>query len=211
MNNPQVQSTQTQATHHDEEILVVQRSILFAKDVAWHGINSQIFDACMMTIQQHSVFMPRSHAETNPIYKQIIPYIVFTFNQKIFVMQRKSTASEQRLAQKYSIGIGGHMRQDDMINNNVFNWAQREFQEEVNYAGSQEMSKIGILNDDTNDVGKVHLGMILLIKGNSDQISIKDEHKSGLLLTLDECKTLSSNMESWSLTCLEFIETMNLL
>jgi predicted NUDIX family phosphoesterase len=211
MNNPQIQSTKVQPSHLSEEILVVKRSILFNDTSAWSGINNQIFDECMQTIQKNSAFMPRSHAETNPAYKQIIPYVIFTVDQKIFVMQRKTTASEQRLAHKYSIGIGGHMRQEDLSSNNIFNWALREFEEEVNYSGAQEMSKIGILNDDTNDVGKVHLGMILLLKGSSDQISIKSEHKSGMLLTLDECKALYSQMESWSQTCIDFIEKMNLI
>ncbi|MCX5923319.1 MAG: hypothetical protein NTU89_02000 [Candidatus Dependentiae bacterium] len=211
MNNPQIQSTKVQPSHLSEEILVVKRSILFNETNAWSGINNQIFDQCMQTIQTHSAFMPRSHAETNPTYKQIIPYVIFTVDQKIFVMQRKTTASEQRLAHKYSIGIGGHMRQEDLSSNNIFNWALREFEEEVNYSGSKEMSKIGILNDDTNDVGKVHLGMILLLKGSSDQISIKNEHKSGMLLTLDECKALYNQMESWSQTCIDFIEKMNLI
>ncbi len=211
MNNPQVQSPQAQPVHLSEEILVVKRSILFAQRAPWSGINSQIFDECMTTIQKHCSFMPRSHAETNPIYKQIIPYIIFTVDQKIFVMQRKTTASEQRLAHKYSIGIGGHMRQEDLASNDIFAWALREFEEEVSYLGTQEMSKIGILNDDTNDVGKVHLGMILLLKGNSNQISIKDEHKSGVLLTLAECKALYTQMESWSQACLDFIEKNNIL
>lgn len=211
MNNPQAQSSQTQPVHLSEEILVVKRSTLFAQQPPWNGINSQIFDACMSTIQQHCSFMPRSHAETNPIYKQIIPYVIFTVDQKIFVMQRKSTASEQRLAHKYSIGIGGHMRQEDLASNDIFGWALREFEEEINYSGSHEMSKIGILNDDTNDVGKVHLGMILLLKGNSSQISIKGEHKSGTLLTLTECKALYQHMESWSQACLNFVEKMNLI
>lgn len=211
MNNPQIQSNHIQTVHLSEEILVVKRSILFDSTNVWNGINSQIFDECMQTIQKHSAFMPRSHAETNPTYKQIIPYIIFTVDQKIFVMQRKTTASEQRLAHKYSIGIGGHMRQEDLSSNNIFNWALREFQEEVNYSGSKEMSKVGILNDDTNDVGKVHLGMILLFKGNSDQISIKSEHKSGTLLTMAGCKDLYNQMESWSQTCIDFIEKMNLI
>ncbi|HSW76099.1 MAG TPA: hypothetical protein VLG50_03600 [Candidatus Saccharimonadales bacterium] len=211
MQNPQIQSGNIQSSHIDEDILVILRSALFQDTPAWHGINTQAFDTCMNLIQNHLSFIPRAHAETNPAYKQIIPYIIFTFDQKIFVMQRKKTASEQRLAHKYSLGIGGHVRQEDIVNGDIFTWAQREFQEEVNYSGSQEMSKVGILNDDTNDVGKVHLGMILLIKGNTDQISIKDEHKSGMLLSLDECYALASQMEAWSQICLEFIKQTKLI
>lgn len=211
MQNPQIQPGQVQPTHIDEDILVIRRATLFENSPEWHGINTQAFDACMKSIQDHISFIPRAHAETNPAYKQIIPYIIFTFDKKIFVMQRKKTASEQRLANKYSLGIGGHVRQEDITDGNIFTWAQREFQEEVNYSGSQEMSKVGILNDDSTDVGKVHLGMVLLIKGNSEQISIKDEHKSGMLLSLDECMALAPQMETWSQICLEFIQKTKLI
>ncbi|MFA5998625.1 MAG: hypothetical protein WC747_01230 [Candidatus Babeliales bacterium] len=211
MQNPQIQSGHIQPVHLDEDILVIRRSVLFENTPAWYGINTQAFDTCMNSIQDHIAFIPRSHAETNPAYKQIIPYIIFTFDQKIFVMQRKATASEQRLASKYSLGIGGHVRHEDITDGDIFKWAQREFQEEVEYSGSQEMSKVGILNDDTSDVGKVHLGMVLLIKGNSELISIKDEHKSGMLLSLDECLALAPQMEAWSQICLEFIKQTKLI
>lgn len=211
MQNPQVQSGHVQPTHLDEEILVVRRSDLFQDTAPWHGINTQAFDTCMNIIQNHISFIPRAHAETNEAYKQIIPYIIFTFDKKIFVMQRKKTASEQRLASKYSLGIGGHVRQEDITNGDIFTWAQREFQEEVDYNGSQEMNKVGILNDDTSDVGKVHLGMVLLIQGNSELISIKDEHKSGMLLSLDECRALAPQMETWSQICLDFIQQTDLI
>ncbi|MCX5923977.1 MAG: hypothetical protein NTZ68_00930 [Candidatus Dependentiae bacterium] len=200
-----------QPIHLSEEILVIRRSALFEHIAPWYGINTQAFDACMQSIQNNITFIPRSHAETNPSYKQIIPYIIFIFDQKIFVMQRKATASEQRLASKYSLGIGGHVRQEDITDGDIFTWAQREFQEEVEYDGLQKMSKVGILNDDSSDVGKVHLGMVLLIKGNSELISIKDEHKSGMLLSLDECMALAPQMEAWSQICLEFIQQTKLI
>ena len=87
-------------------------------------------------------------------------------------MQRKGTASEQRLKNKYSLGIGGHIRQEDMTTNSIFDWARREFHEEVKYAGKLDIEPIGILNDDTNAVGQVHLGLVLLLKGDSEAISL---------------------------------------
>jgi predicted NUDIX family phosphoesterase len=202
----QIQGLQTNNNLHlSEEILVISTKNLFSKIDSWQGINQKAFADISNLVQEHGSFMPRSHAETDFSHKQIIPYLLFTFDQKLFVMQRKKTASEQRLASKFSLGIGGHIRQEDIQNNNVLEWAMREFQEEVNYHGTIKATPIGILNDDSSDVGKVHMGIIWIISGNSDQISIKDEHKSGLLMTIDECKKIYDNMENWSKICLDFL------
>ncbi len=195
---------------HTEEILAVRRTTLFQNVPVWQGIKQNIFDSFATTVQQHAAFIPRAHAETNPAYKQIIPYMVFRFEQKLFVMQRKNTISEQRLANKFSLGIGGHIRQQDIVNNDIFTWAQREFKEEVSYSGSLKVFKIGVLNDESTEVSKVHLGMILLLQGDNDQIFIKDEHKSGVLLTINECLALYSQMESWSQILLQSLDLITL-
>lgn len=203
-----LKQTQHQPLHqnYSEEILVVRRNILFQNNPAWNGINTTTFDTFVENIQRHAAYIPRAHAETNPAYKQIIPYMIFRFEQKIFVMQRKSTASEQRLANKYSLGIGGHIRQEDIIDNDIFSWAKREFEEEVSYNGSLKISKIGVLNDESTEVSKVHLGMVLLLEGDNENIQIKDEHKSGMLLTFTECKALYPLLENWSQMVLNFLE-----
>jgi len=181
-----------------EQILVVKRNSLFANQDAWHGVHSNDIESMVSIITTHQEYMQRSLAETDVSYKQIIPYMIFTFADKYFVMQRKSTASEQRLAGKLSLGIGGHMREEDLIGKTIFDWAKREFEEEVSYTGSLEISTLGILNDDTNDVGKVHIGLVLLLQGDNDNISIKDEHKSGRLFSKQECLDQKDLMESWS-------------
>ena len=187
-----------QLQYHSEEILVVRNKLLFQNIEPWNGIKNDLFDQFASVIAQNAIFIPRAHAEINFFYKQIIPYMIFKFEQKIFVMQRKSTASEQRLANKYSIGIGGHVRQEDIANNDIFSWAKREFKEEVSYQGTFKCSKFGVLNEESSDVGKVHLGMVFLLEGNSDQIDIKDEHQNGFLLTFQECQALYPLMENWS-------------
>lgn len=210
MQNPQLQNQSPQNTLYDENILVIARSELFAKIPAWHGINSDITQYQDL-ITQHGCFMPRCHAETNPMYKQIIPYMLFIHDKKLFVMQRKSSASEQRLASKFSIGIGGHIRHEDIANKDIINWANREFEEEVTYHGSKKINIVGILNDDSSDVGKVHVGIIMVVQADSDKISINDEHKSGILMTLNECIALQAQMESWSKICLDFLIKNNIL
>ncbi len=181
----------------DELILVVKRQELLGNQT-WHGIKKVDFEQYLQTIQTKKEFLPRSIMETDPSYKQIIPYLVFQFKDKYFLMQRAAKASETRLRNKYSLGIGGHIRQEDMTTNSIFDWAKREFHEEVNYSGKLTLKPLGILNDDTDDVGKVHIGFVLLLQGDSADISIKSELKSGTLVTLDECIALYDSLESWS-------------
>lgn len=187
-----------QISSFDEQILVVKREkLLFDQD--WQGLKTQTdFSKYLTIIQTHQEFHSRSVMENDPSYKQIIPYLIFTYDNKYFLMQRQAKATEQRLKNKYSLGIGGHINKEDICQADIMQWGKREFNEEVNYTGSLNIKPIGILNDDSNDVGKVHIGFVFLLEGDSADISVKSELKSGELYTLDECTKLKNNMENWS-------------
>jgi predicted NUDIX family phosphoesterase len=156
-------------------------------------------------IYKHQEFQPRSAMELDPTYKQIIPYMVFQHDARYFLMQRRATTSEQRLKNLYSLGIGGHVQQQDVVSTDLMDWARREFNEEVAYSGNLTVKTVGILNDDSNEVGRVHMGLVLLLQGDSGDISIKSELKNGQLLTLAECKTYYDQLESWSRLVLNFL------
>jgi predicted NUDIX family phosphoesterase len=144
--------------------------------------------------------------EVDENFKQIIPYLVFQHNDTYFMMHRRSDGFETRLHNKKTIGIGGHMRQEDMQKSSLFGWAEREFHEEIAYTGHLSITPLGIINDDSNDVGKVHIGLVLLLKGDSADISIKSELKSGKLIPLSECLAEKEDMESWSAYIIEYLQ-----
>ncbi len=187
-----------------EEILIISNQALSKFDY-FNGLNiyenNQIFSFLIENTQE----MIRSKAETDTNFKQIIPYLVFEFDKKYFLMQRRSTSSEQRLSNKFTLGIGGHLRKSDMKNNDFCDAAMREFHEEVNYNGQLDCKIIGILNDDSTDVGKVHIGIFILAKGNSDLIFIKSEMKNGKLLSLSQCIEKYDQMESWSQFIIDYL------
>jgi len=185
------------ALANDEYILVVKRSELLGTQ-PMHGLIPVDVDKYMTLINSKKEFLPRSLMETDPTYKQIIPYIVFTFNNRYFLMQRTAKATETRLQNKYSLGIGGHIRQEDMTTDSLFAWAEREFHEEVEYTGAMTMKVLGLLNDDSNPVGQVHIGFVILVEGQHGNIKVKSELKSGVLLSLQECADFYSSMENWS-------------
>ena len=166
----------------DEQILVVKESLLFSTSSIIQGFVPCDFSPYLSTIEKHKEFLPRQKMEESPSYKQIIPYLVFQYQNSLFVMQRKAEASEQRLKNKLSIGIGGHIRKEDMEDANIFGWAAREFDEEVSYQGTYHVKPLGIVNDDSNDVGKVHAGFVFLLAGSSDQIFINTKKEIFILL-----------------------------
>ncbi len=172
--------------------------MLFQNHATWSGLKQVNFDSYLNLIQEKKEFLPRSAMEVDATYKQIIPYLVYTHNERFFIMQRTAQATEKRLQNKYSLGIGGHIRQEDMETDSLFDWSKREFHEEVNYTGDLRIEPLGILNDDSNAVGQVHIGFVFLLHGDNDKISVKSELKSGELLTLSECEQHFSSMESWS-------------
>ncbi len=189
---------QLQPSKYNEQILVVKRSHLFPEE-SWNGLKQVNFDTYLSIIQEQCEFHPRGLMEDDPTYKQIIPYLVFTHQGRYFLMERHAKASEQRLKSKLSLGIGGHIRKEDMANGkSIFDWARREFHEEVNYQGDLTIKPLGILNDDSNEVGKVHIGFVFLLEGNSPEISVKSELQSGQLTRLEELIASKDRMETWS-------------
>lgn len=193
----------------DELILVVKREKLFPQGnfSGLKSIDKEEMENYLQIISDHKEFLPRSLMENDPTYKQIIPYLVFKNEDKYFLMQRQSKATEQRLKNKYSLGIGGHIRQEDMSSTDIIDWSKREFEEEVDFQGNYKVNLIGILNDDSNAVGQVHIGFVFLIEGDSDSIKVKSELKSGELFTLEECNQYYNLLESWSQIIVDYFKS----
>ena len=195
-------SSQEQKVH--EEVLVVPRDLLFAREGARQGFFVANCDWYAQTIMRHKQFLPRSLVETDENFKQIIPYIVVMYRENIFVVQRRSSASEQRLARLLSVGIGGHIRASDVSGSDIFSWAAREWREEICYEGDCQTAFLGFINDDSNPVGRVHFGVVYLIMLESSMITVRSELKTGVLTPLRAIAQTSS-FEPWSRLVLEHL------
>lgn len=203
--SPQKQSF---ASTHDENVLVVKTVLLFDNQPQWSGFQAINIDHFINTINVHKEFLPRALMEHDVTYKQIIPYLIFKHKNRYFLMQRSNQSRENRLHNKFTLGIGGHIRSSDTNNStDIFAWAHREFNEEINYKGSFTTKVLGIVNGTKTLVDQVHLGLVLLIEGDSDQISIKSELKSGVLATLAECNSKKTALENWSVFVLDYLNT----
>ena len=190
-----------------EKVLVVPRADILP-DPAWQGLRSTDLEFCQDAIAHHSFFLPRAQVEDDPTYQQIIPYIVFRHADRYFVTQRLSAGSDARIHGLYSLGVGGHLNPVDSADP-LGDGLRREWEEEVLYTGTFAPRLLGLLNDDSNPISSVHLGVIYLVEGSSDQISVRETHKlTGALLTLDELSALGPALEPWALLVLDHLRSL---
>ena len=182
-----------------EQVLVVRREDIFP-DGAWHGFVTDSLDRYQAVIRERHEFRPRAEVEDDPSFQQIIPYVVFKHGDRYFLTHRLRASSEKRLRKQYSLGIGGHINPGDLQSGDpILDGLRREWEEEVVYDGHFEAELIGLLNDESAPVSKVHLGVVFLVDGDTPNIAIRETKKlGGELLTLDEMKSLYLQMESWS-------------
>jgi len=160
-------------------------------------------------------FMERPLAETDPSRKQIIPYSIFHFGGRYLSYQRGGGSGEKRLATKRSIGIGGHINPVDQAVDGLgrslyFNGIEREIAEELVLVGGHQQRVIGLINDDSNEVGSVHLGVVHLFDIDSAEVHSNEEAIQDLRFeTLDELMTHGETLESWSRICVEHLATQS--
>ncbi|EFS17739.1 MULTISPECIES: NUDIX domain-containing protein [Staphylococcus] len=167
----------------DEQIIVVPRKVLFNDEKnAFNGFlhknnikGKDIFNA----LSEYEV-KRRGDMEEDSTFKQLISYCLLE-NEKgeILVYERLSGGGEERLHGQSSIGVGGHMNDvmgADSINEVLRVNAQRELEEEVGLAkeDSQNMEYLGFINDDNNEVGKVHMGIVFKITVNTTDVEAKE-------------------------------------
>jgi predicted NUDIX family phosphoesterase len=163
----------------DEQILVVKSDILFEKG-KWQGLKQDNLDYYIDLIKKNCEFKRRGDMETNESYQQIIPYIIFKYQDKYFLYRYLKQAYEQRLMNDYIIGVGGHVNKEDIKpGEDVLEAGRdREWDEEVEYKDELINKKlIGILKDSGRPVERVHLGLVYLFEGLTPNISVKEKEK----------------------------------
>ncbi|TRM00440.1 NUDIX domain-containing protein [Staphylococcus hominis] len=191
----------------DEQIIVVSRELLFDNEKnAFNGFlskNDVQGEEIFNTFKNYEV-KRRGDMEEDPSYKQLISYCLLeNENDEILVYQRLSGGGEERLHGQSSVGVGGHMNNvvgADSINEVLRVNAQRELNEEVGLSDdrSQNMEYIGFINDDTNAVGKVHIGVVFKIKVKSSDVEVRETDTLKInWVSQNEINDLN-RFESWS-------------
>ena len=196
-----------------EEMVLVIRRALFDKLGSFHGLN---FDVARylppILARENNLFMPRSAAENDPGFKQIIPYVLLTHHGKVLQYVRGKKAGEQRLVAKASIGIGGHLNDRD---ENLFSFDQtaylagvrREVGEELILQSGYQNHIRALLNDDTTEVGRVHLGIVHVFELETAQVAKREVGITQIaFLSPEELRERRERLETWSQICLDGLE-----
>src|SRR5947209_1609317 len=198
----------------NENVLVVRRS-LFDQLGSFQGINfesGKYLDAFLS--RGNNFFLSRPEAENNPAYKQIIPYALIAFGNSVVYYVRGKKAGEQRLVAKGSIGIGGHMNESDeslfALDEQAYRvGVEREVNEEIKIDTQFDDRIVALLNDDTTDVGRVHLAIVHVFKLAEPKVEKREAMITGLtFLAKDELFARRETMETWSQICLDLLDRL---
>ena len=198
----------------EENILVIKRS-LFDQLGSFQGLSFEPAKYLNTILSRgNNFFLPRSRAEIDPTHKQVIPYALIAFGTNVLHYVRGKKAGEQRLVAKGSIGIGGHLNDRD---ESLFAWdeaayragVEREVNEEIKIDTKFEDHIVALLNDDSTEVGRVHLGIVHVFKLAEPKVEKREAMMTGLtFLSKAELLVRRDSLETWSQICLDSLDRL---
>ena len=200
----------------EEQVLVIERKVLEQVGM-FQGLTFDV-DTYLREIFVQGVprFMPRSQVEENPAYKQLIPYVLMSYQDRYLSYIRGRRAGEARLVGNRSIGIGGHINPaDDMplFNTDFYETyltaVEREVAEEVSVETSHTDRIVALLNDESNEVGSVHLGIVHHWILDAPNVSKREQMITQMaFMRPAELHEVRDTLETWSGLCLSQLTEM---
>lgn len=200
----------------EEQVLVVERAALERAGM-FQGL---VFDVGhyldRLFVPGVPRFMPRVQAEADPTHKQIIPYVIITCRDQCLTYVRGKRAGETRLVGHRSIGIGGHINPGDDLplfnadfRDAYLSAVQREVAEEVSVEAGHTDRVVALLNDDSTEVGQVHLGIVHLWTLDAPKVGRREQMITQMeFMGFAELHALRDSMETWSQLCLDHLGEM---
>ncbi len=193
----------------NENVMVVESRLLDELG-RFHGFCADVDRYLSVLLDPRNIrFIPRDQAEEDPTYKQLIPYCVLRSGNLVFRYRRGRQQGERRLHNLESIGIGGHISVEDR---NLFNLGTvpytdamlRELAEEVEVETTYRQRIVGLINDDTTEVGQVHLGIVHLFELDQPQVQPRESGlKEAGFVPLSVLRLHRHRLETWSQFCLD--------
>ena len=199
--------------YEGEQVLVVPRALL-DEIGSFQGLRTDGLDGAIGRLLDpaNHFFMDRAAAEEDPGHKQLIPYCIFRCGDRILHYTRGKSGGESRLHAKISVGVGGHVNPIDTGDGRTGPEAYhaavtREIEEELNLPEEHEHRIIALLNDDSNPVGQVHLGIVHLVDLQLDAVTSQEEALADLgFSSLAELNGISfERLETWSQFCIRHL------
>lgn len=187
----------------DEQVLVIPRASIMA-DPGWLGVRGEGLEGFEALVAREGRFAPRAAMEIDRAWKQVIPYLVLRDGPDYFLMRRTKAGGDARLHDRYSIGVGGHLNPGD---GDLAGGLRREWREELLADFDPEFGLIGLLNDDSTEVGSVHLGAVYVADAGGRPVAIRETDKlAGAFASPAEVAAVVDRMETWSALVFEHLE-----
>jgi predicted NUDIX family phosphoesterase len=185
-----------------ELVLVVPRGQV-PGGLDWRGVRPTDLGPYLACARQVGTFRPRHEVEQDPAWQQIIPYLALFDGPRVFLMRRTKAGGDERLHERYSIGIGGHINPGD---EDPLGGLAREWREELVADFTPRFEPLGVLNDDDDPVGAVHLGLVFSADVHGRPVSVRETHKlEGRFATFAEAAAVADRMETWSSLLFAFL------
>jgi predicted NUDIX family phosphoesterase len=186
-----------------ELVMVIPRASVM-DDPGWHGLTTNGLDDFEALVARDGQFRPRAEMEIDRAWKQVIPYLVLRDGPRYFLMQRTRAGGDERLHDRWTIGVGGHLNPGD---GDLAGGLRREWHEEVRADFEPTFRLIGLLNDDTTDVGSVHVGAVYVAEAAGRTVAIRETDKlAGGFAERSEVAEVVERMETWSALVFEHLE-----
>jgi len=198
----------------EENVLVIKRSLLDQLG-SFQGLNYEprkYLDAILS--RGNNFFLRRAQAEKDPSHKQIIPYVLLAHGDRVLFYVRGKKVGEQRLVAKGSIGIGGHMNESDeslfALDKAAYRaGVEREVGEEIAINTKFEDQIVALLNDDSTEVGQVHLGIVHVFKLAEPKVEKREAMITNVaFLGKQELLARRESLETWSQICLDSLDRL---
>jgi predicted NUDIX family phosphoesterase len=186
-----------------ELVLVVPRDAVVPAP-GWLGVRTDGIAAFVEAVGRAGRFAPRPEMEVDPSFKQVIPYLVLRDGERYFLMRRTRAGADARLHDRWSIGVGGHLNPGD---GDLLGGLRREWDEELVAGFVPDFRLVGLLNDDSTDVGSVHLGAVYLADAAGRPVTIRETDKlTGAFASRDDVAAVADDLETWSRLVFDFLE-----
>lgn len=184
-----------------ERVLVLPRSRV-PGGCTFRGVRhagDEALERLRRAVRDHGRYLDRPTAEEDPGHKQLIPYVVVRDGGRVFLMQRTDAGGDARLHGKASIGVGGHLNPVDDGEDQLMAGLRREWAEELEADWAPDFRLVGLLNDDTNPVGAVHLGVVFEVQAAGRLVAVREREKLvGAFVEPDAVAEAWDRLETWS-------------